>query len=71
MILPDPRRVTWDRWAATVVGFNPELANQLHPNVGWENFASFMADTIPGAPQPDGFEEWQSWAVALKRALQS
>lgn len=71
MILPHPDHLSWDRWASTVVGFNPELSNQLHPNLDWESFASYLADSTAGAPQPHGFETWQDWVRALKLAVQS
>lgn len=38
MIIPYPDGLAWDRWAATIVGFNPEVSAQLHPNMGWQLF---------------------------------
>jgi hypothetical protein len=71
VIIPDPQGLDWDRWAATVVGFNPELASHVHPNMGWESFAMYFADDVSSAPLPAGFETWQDWARALKLAVQS
>lgn len=69
MIIPDPALMSWDVWAAAVVGYNPALANQLAASQDWHDFGAALTFWVPSTPRPDFFDDWQSWASALKLAV--
>lgn len=68
-ILPDPRGLTWQDWADTVVGYIPVLRTQLDPTEDWREFARRFNETIQSAPMPVSFATWQDWVMAVKLSL--
>lgn len=69
VLLPNPYTMDWQPWADTVAGYNPGLLELVNPDADWKDFAQRFCEAVPEAPQPDGHEFWQSWALALKQAL--
>lgn len=65
MIIPDPRGLTWQDWADTVVGFSPELRNKIDPDSDWRDFAETVSQYVGKVPRPDFFDSWQAWASAV------
>lgn len=65
MNIPYPQKTPWPIWAATVIGFNPELTNQLSPIMEWQYFGDRITMFIPQAPRTAHFRDWRDWAAAL------
>lgn len=68
-VLPDPVGMTWERWIATVTGFNPYLQSLVPTTDPWKDFAQRFCEVVPQAPQPTLFSTWQDWARAVKWCL--
>ena len=66
--VPDPTYLTWEKWQETVVGFNPELGNQLFwQGMRWDEFARRLTLIEPKTPRPEFFKgDWRKWAAAVK-----
>jgi hypothetical protein len=68
--IPDPRGIVWEDWVSAFVGYNPELRSSVDPlAVPWEDFARRLTLVDANTPRPDFFEDWRSWAEALRRSL--
>lgn len=70
VLLPDPFTLDWSGWAETVAGYNPGLASEVDLDGEWRAFAQDFCQAVPTAPDPELFEAWQDWALAVKLALQ-
>ena len=69
MTIPYPQNMPWPIWVATVIGFNPELSNQLSPVMDWRYFGDRLTMLVPQTPRTDRFEEWRPWATALAQVV--
>lgn len=69
-VVPIPQDfMTFEEWAAIVVGFNNVLHGQIDPQLEWEDFAQRLTQIIPKAPAPGTHNTWQDWADSLRNAL--
>jgi len=69
--LPNPFTLEWDDWVDTVVGFNPQIRDQGDPDLPWQLFAQRLTKFAAATPGPELFDDWRSWADALKSAYPS
>ncbi len=69
MIIPDPEGSAWPRWASTLVGYNPELSTQVSWTLPWQEFGNRLTLVVPQTPRSSFFEDWQTWARALKQSV--
>lgn len=69
MIVPNPGVTPWTLWAQTLVGYNPELSTQVSSTLEWQEFADRMSLVVAQTPRGDFFDDWRSWAEALKLAV--
>lgn len=69
--VPYPSGVTWERWAAAVLGANPSLVQQASIYQDWKDFAECLSLVEPRTPRPTSFDNWQEWAEAFKEAVPS
>lgn len=69
-VVPQPLGLSFRDWADTVVGYNVALLNQLSSDMEWHEFAHRLALIYSETPRPEQFGDWESWAEALRTALQ-
>lgn len=70
MTIPDPEGSSWELWAQTLVGNNYELSTQVSAALEWGEFADRMTLIVPETPRGEFFDDWQSWARALKQVAE-
>lgn len=63
----DPRGLAFQRWAATMVQDNALSVLPIDERE-WRVWARTILQSVPGVPNPDGFLNWQDWALAWKRS---
>lgn len=71
MTIPDPTLMSWEIWAQTVVGYNPEISTQVSSQLPWQEFADYLTDMVPETPRASFFDDWRTWARALKQVAGS
>lgn len=72
-LLYDPRGHTWDSWNALVIEQFSDMDIPALPELEWRDVAQNMLTTDYfsqfGAPGPELFGDWQSWAQSLMGAI--
>jgi hypothetical protein len=78
MLVPDPRGMTFNLWAATVIVdlsiiLDPRMADPVLPiqdidepssDVHWKRWAQTVYEITRTPPNPEPYARWQDWALA-------
>lgn len=81
MLVPDPRGMSFNFWAATVVVdlsivLDPDIAapevaiqdiDDPESEVHWKRWAQMVYEITTTAPDPTPYTQWQEWALAWIR----
>jgi hypothetical protein len=81
MLVPDPRGMSFNLWAATVIVdlgivLNPEIAkpstaiediDDPSSDVHWKRWAQMVYEITTTSPNPQPYANWQDWALAWVR----